>query len=124
MTRSILLLAFLFLAAATPAQAKHASPACQDCKANAVQACQQLATQEGWKKKKLKSCIEKGKKNCKPICKGKAMPTKPAQTPTEDKLEDQPCFNYCSTTQCGGGTKEAHDACILDCIQSTNCMPH
>ena len=39
-------------------------------------------------------------------------------------IEDHPCFSYCSSTKCGGATKEVRDACVLGCLASTNCTPH
>ncbi len=57
--------------------------------------------------------LKSGKKCC------GCVPDETAKAP-EEKLEDHPCFNHCAGT-CGGPTKEARDACILDCLQTTSC---
>lgn len=66
-----------------------------------------------WVCEKMKS----GKKCC------GCVPDKNAEPP-EARMEDQPCFSYCSTTKCGGATKEVRDACVLGCLASTSCTPH
>jgi len=67
-----------------------------------------------WVCEKLKS----GKKCC------GCVPDKSAQTPAGERMEDHPCFVHCSSTKCGGVSNEGRDACVLGCLQSTNCTPH
>ena len=61
--------------------------------------------------------MKNGKKCC------GCVPDRHAQAPTGEKIEDNPCFGLCSN-QCGGATKEARDACVLECVQTTSCTPH
>lgn len=61
--------------------------------------------------------MKSGKKCC------GCVPDESAQTPAGERIEDHPCFTYCSTTKCGGATKEVRDACVLGCLASTNCTP-
>jgi hypothetical protein len=62
--------------------------------------------------------MKSGKKCC------GCVPDKSAQPPAGERIEDHPCFVHCSSTKCGGATKEVRDACVLDCLQSTNCTRH
>jgi hypothetical protein len=76
-------------------------------------------------------CVKGFKHVCEKLKSGKkccgCVPDKnaqaPAQAPAGEKIEDNPCFGLCSN-QCGGATKEARDACVLDCVQTTSCTPH
>ena len=67
-----------------------------------------------WVCEKMKS----GKKCC------GCVPDKSVQTPAGERIEDHPCFVHCSSSKCGGATKGVRDACVLDCLQSTNCTRH
>ena len=60
--------------------------------------------------------MKSGKKCC------GCVPDKDAAPPAE-RIEDHPCFQHCSL-KCSGPTDEARQACVLDCLQSTNCSPH
>ncbi len=72
-------------------------------------------------------CVKGFKHVCEKLKNGKkccgCVPDKNAQAPAGEKIEDNPCFGLCSN-QCGGATKEARDACVLECVQTTNCTPH
>jgi hypothetical protein len=62
--------------------------------------------------------LKSGKKCCGCVA-DKAAQT-PAPAPVADKIEDQPCFELCSS-KCGGPTAEAQQACVVQCLESTNC---
>lgn len=61
--------------------------------------------------------LKNGKKCC------GCVPDKHTQAPAAEKIEDNPCFGFCSN-QCGGATQEARDKCVLNCVQSTSCTKH
>lgn len=72
-------------------------------------------------------CVTGFKHVCEKLKNGKkccgCVADKNAQAPAGEKIEDNPCFGLCSN-QCGGATKEARDACVLECLQTTSCSPH
>ncbi len=111
---------------------------CETCKSEVVQHCTAKAKQYDWKKKKLNQCISEVGKACKESCKNKedkkeekksSTPETPgaeekdksstSETPPAARIEDNPCYIYCSN-QCGGPN---HDACVLSCVASTKCTP-
>ena len=99
----------------------------QTCKAEVVQHCTAKSKQHVWKHKKLDHCISEVGKACNHSCKKEkkgdkkedTQPSTPPQ-PSGEKIEDNPCYVYCSN-KCGGPN---HDACVLDCVQRTSCTPH
>jgi hypothetical protein len=98
--------------------AVHAMDARSGYKADARQICLQNCRASCAQKH---SDVPANLKKCRASCSNECAQN---AEPPEARMEDQPCFSYCSTTKCGGATKEVRDACVLGCLASTSCTPH